>query len=362
MSRFPMILLITLSFNVSAYAQDGNSASTTSTTEVFEYKIVPKAASQKNEKIDQGDRAAEPSSTWNPSLAEPLAVYSTPFLPAQSLIHSSEKIYAFSVVSSNFGLLHREKLSEDELKRSLEEYHPVMLDRVVVDDLLGSKPFFVGGQVSNERIFAVEGDRVEMFEFDSTNYKILSQQSMTWDLILPPLDRGQEEPKWAIQKFRNNFSIAFKKTNLPLLWGVTSWADVKQKPSINLRYLASTQIPGHPLIEISCSEKSYSACSLFRSCKVSGPVPEAKNIRGMGSYQKWLVLADSQNSKVYFYGGTECSQIKNVGSADFPAKFGRMSHLSVADDGSLWVLTKGRDDIYNANLWQFDLDWPVSGR
>ncbi len=214
--------------------------------------------------------------------------------------------------------------------------------------------FTAGIPYEDDQYLLLDGEKLELFWLNKDD-KFISKRSIIWDLILPPLDRGQEAADWLIKKLRTRFTEHLKKSHVKIV----GLAPLKDPQNKELTFLASTQIPGYPFVLLSCDKLNVNNCQIKRACSLDGPLLNSSSLWGLSVDEKkektpTLFVLDQKKHKILLFHYFSCLHIEPFKEVSLPQRLYTPSGLFIDENDHLWVTTLKPDDFLNASVYMWE--------
>jgi len=213
---------------------------------------------------------------------------------------------------------------------------------------------FVGGGLSGEKFFALDGSSLIMHAFDSKTLDPIISHSLVWDTVRPASDAKGLAPKREVASIRSRWGDAWKKAKAPKISAISEMPSTWGK-SADKRFLAITSMAQFPIAEIVCSSDEPTRCRIDQSCFVEGFDPKVQITALTVDPVRREVLLGIDRA-IYAYKYNSCFHISAVKGRQWliPDAISGISGLLV-ENGRLWLTAPLRDGFLNASLY----GWPA---
>lgn len=199
----------------------------------------------------------------------------------------------------------------------------------------------------------VDGRHMQLRFIELTKPSHQAQGDLIVDRIRPAADPRGEAPRSEMLALRRRFVNGAKarlKTGQTIVTGMSFYRQQGKKS----HYLATTAVPGFPLVTVSCALTSSFYCKVDRSCLLPVSFPNGKVPVGVGYHSRGKTLVVADRDSVYKLKMNSCFDIRRRGKLKPPAKIRRLTSLAVDAERKLWLGTEGLDDYHAANIYA----WP----
>lgn len=185
----------------------------------------------------------------------------------------------------------------------------------------------------------------------------LVKRALIWDMIRPAADAKGEPTTVEVVKTRAQFKAAFQRSKTRLT-GIAQIPDKWMGLKNEVAFLGSTEIPGFPLVVLTCLKENPTQCTIDRNCFLEGTF--SKESRGIAVLpeQRSIFVGDASTHRILAYKFHSCFNVTANGEMILPAKIKGISNIFVDKDERLWVTSSAPDDYDNASIYMWNKnDW-----
>lgn len=206
----------------------------------------------------------------------------------------------------------------------------------------------------------IDGRRMQLRFVDLNKPLERFRGDLIADKIRPAPDSRGEAPTSELLAVRRRFVKGVKARLAQRAIIVTS-ASLYYTRAKKSHYIATTTVPGFPLVTISCHQDSSYYCKVDRACQLPAKVLTRLNgqpLVGAGYHPKGRMLAVAGSQRIYKLRMNSCYDIRFLAHLTPPAKIRPLTGVAIDAKRQLWLATKGLDDYHAANIYAWEHgDW-----
>lgn len=214
--------------------------------------------------------------------------------------------------------------------------------------------------LADDGALVVDGRRMQLRMMDLAKKSQLAVSDIVIDRIKAPADSRGEAPAAESSLVRQRFVKgvqALMKRREVVITALSYYRSSKRAH----HYLATTHVPGYPLVTMSCRKDYTRFCKLDTTCML--PKLGSTPLVGV-AYSHWrrtLVVADAK--RVYRLRLNSCYDVRLLGSVTPPQKIRSLTGVAIDEQRNLWLATGGLDDYHAANIYAWQAEkWLPSRR
>ena len=209
--------------------------------------------------------------------------------------------------------------------------------------------------INNDIMRILDGKENRVFKY--LKKKLIGYQSVVYDKILPPRDRGGEAPNYEQKSLQDSFKKEYKETDLKFSGGAKLPKGWVQSDDDDV-FLIASRIPKFPILAFACDQSNPLQCSIIRKCFVKGTTIEHKHINGLGLFpsSRSFVIGDESDNKLEIFSFKTCLNIVKINEIYLPKKFKKISNIFVDASENLWISTQTQDDYTNATIYKWNAE------
>lgn len=206
----------------------------------------------------------------------------------------------------------------------------------------------------------IDGRRMQLRFIDLNKPLEVARGDLIADKIRPAADSRGEAPRAELVAVRRQF-VKGVKTRLAQRGIIITGASLYRTDKTTSRYLATTTLPGFPLVTILCTLNSSYYCKIDRACQLPPSVlarVKGQPLVGAGYHPSGRTLVVADRSQVYRLQINSCFDIRLRARLTPPAKIRALTGVTIDAGRKLWLATAGLDDYHAANIYAWDKsDW-----
>lgn len=202
----------------------------------------------------------------------------------------------------------------------------------------------------------IDGRRMQLRFIDLNKPLERARGDLIIDKIRPAADSRGEAPTAELVAARRRF-VKGAKARLAQRAIIITGASLYQAAGHKSHYLATTTVPGYPLVTISCQHDSSYYCKIDRACQLPAGVTanlKGQPLVGVGYHAKGRTLVVAGSQRIYKLRINSCYDIRYLAKLTPPAKIRTLTGVAIDAKRQLWLSTTGLDDYHAANIYAWD--------